>query len=134
VNELGPNAALVRDSFARWNAGERESLLADIDPDVEIRVASSEISGGEPFHGHDGYRAWISTMEEAFEVWQVHPETFYEQGDTVVVLGRMHLRGRGSGVELDQTTGWVVETRDGKMVRFRAFLDHEEALAAGGIS
>jgi ketosteroid isomerase-like protein len=51
-----------------------------------------------------------------------------------VVLGHMHLRGRGSGVELDQQTGWVVDLRNGKMTRFQAFFSHEEALAAGGIS
>jgi hypothetical protein len=36
--------------------------------------------------------------------------------------------------ELDQQTGWVVEIHDGKMTRFHAFLSHEEALSAGGIS
>jgi ketosteroid isomerase-like protein len=51
-----------------------------------------------------------------------------------VALGHMHLRGRGSGVELDQETGWLVEVHDGKMTRFQAFLSHEEARAAGGIS
>jgi ketosteroid isomerase-like protein len=73
-------------------------------------------------------------MEESFEVWQVHPEVFREHGDAVVALGHMELRGRGSGVELDQQTGWVVEIHDGKMTRFHAFLSHEEALSAGGIS
>ena len=73
-------------------------------------------------------------MEESFEVWQIHPEVFREHGDKVVVLGHMHLRGRGSGVELDQQTGWVIDLGDGKMTRFQSFLSHEEALAASGIS
>jgi ketosteroid isomerase-like protein len=128
------NLELVRDAFDRWNRRQHESLLEDIDPEVVINVASAQISGGEPFHGHDGYREWTATMEESFEVWQIHPEVFREHGDRVVVLGHMHLRGRGSGVELDQQTGWVVDLRNGKMTRFQAFFSHEEALAAGGIS
>jgi uncharacterized protein len=128
------NAELVRASFERWNSGDTESLLEQIDPDVEIRVASSQLSGGEPYHGHDGYREWIATMKESFEVWEIHPEVFEEHGDAVLVLGHMHLRGRGSGVELDQETGWIVDVRDGRMWRFQAFLSHEEARAAGGIS
>jgi uncharacterized protein len=128
------NLDLVRDAFDRWNRREHESLLGDIDPEVVIAVASAEISGGGPYRGHDGYREWTATMEESFEVWQIHPEVFRERGDKVVVLGRMHLRGRGSGLELDQESGWVVDVRDGKMTRFQAFLNHEEALAAGGIS
>jgi ketosteroid isomerase-like protein len=123
------NTEIVREAFDRWNKGDRESLLAQIDPDVEIHVPSSLISGGEPYHGHDGYREWTATMEESFEVWEIRPETFEEHGDTVLVLGSMHLRGRGSGVELDQETGWVVDLRDGKMRRFQAFLGHAEALA-----
>jgi ketosteroid isomerase-like protein len=64
----------------------------------------------------------------------IHPEVFREHGDEVLVLGRMHLRGRGSGLDLDQETGWLVEVRDRKMTRFQSFLSHEEALSASGIS
>jgi ketosteroid isomerase-like protein len=128
------NADLVRAAFEQWNTGAREALLEQIDPDIEINVQSSQISGGAPYRGHEGYREWIAAMEESFEVWQLHLETFEERGDTVVVLGRMHLRGRGSGVELDQETGWIVDLRNGKMCRFRSFLSHAEALAASGIS
>ncbi len=128
------NQELVRDAFERWNRREHESLLEDIDPEVVINVASAQLSGGQPYRGHDGYREWTATMEESFEVWQIRPEVFRERGDKVVVLGHMHLRGRGSGVELDQQTGWLIEVRNGKMTRFQSFLSHEEALAASGIS
>lgn len=128
------NAELVRQSFQRWNQRDHDAVLAQIDPEVEIHVLSAQIFGGAPFRGHDGYREWIATMEDSFEVWQIHPDVFREHGDKVVVLGHMHMRGRGSGVELDQRTGWVVEIHEGKMTRLQAFLSHEEALAAGGIS
>jgi ketosteroid isomerase-like protein len=128
------NAELVRAAFQLWNGRDHDAVLEQIDPEVEIHVVSAQIFGGAPFHGHDGYRDWIATMEDSFEVWQIHPEVFREHGDTVVVLGHMHMRGRGSGVELDQKTGWVVEIHEGKMTRFQAFLSHEQALAAGGIS
>jgi len=131
---MSANVELVRDAFERWNRREHESLLADIHPDAEIVVVSAQLNGGEPFRGHEGYRQWTETMEESFDVWEIHPEVFHERGDTVVVLGHMHLRGRGSGVELDQETGWLVEVHERKMTRFQALLSHEEALAAGGIS
>jgi ketosteroid isomerase-like protein len=130
----GSNSELVRDAFARWNSREHESLLAQIDADVEIVVASTQITGGKPYRGHEGYWQWIATMEESFDVWEIFPEVFEERGDAVLVLGHMHVRGRGSGVELDQETGWIVDVHDGKMTRFQAFLSHEEARAAGGIS
>jgi hypothetical protein len=134
VNELGPNAERVRDAFERWNARDHESLMDEIHPEVEIRVATSQLAGGKPYRGHDGYREWNAAMEDSFEVWQVDPEIFYELEDKVVALGRMHLRGRASGVELDQEIGWLIELKDGKLFRLEAYLDHAEALAAGGLA
>jgi ketosteroid isomerase-like protein len=121
------NSELVKDSFEEWNMGEREAFLARVDPDVEIKVASSQLSGDAPYRGHDGYREWVQTMEEAFETWELHPDTFEERGDAVLVIGRMYLRGRASGVELDQETGWIVDVREGRMWRLRSFLSHAEA-------
>ena len=123
------NAELVKDAFEEWNSGEREAFLARVDPEVEIKVISSQLSGGAPYHGHDGYREWVQTMEESFETWELHPETFEEGEDAVLVIGRMHLRGRASGVELDQETGWIVNVREGRMWRLRSFLSHDEARA-----
>src|SRR5207244_11283552 len=93
-DELGPNAERVRDGFERWNAGDHESVLDEIHPDVEIQVASSQLSGGKPYRGHEGYREWNTMMRDSFELWQVHPDVFHETDNTVVVLGQMHLRGR----------------------------------------
>jgi ketosteroid isomerase-like protein len=131
---LGPNGELVRNAFERWNAGDKEALLDEIDPAAEIHVASAEAFGREPYRGHAGYREWLATMEDSFDHWELRPTVFHEHGDTVVVLGTMHVRGRISGVVLDQETGWIVRIRDGRMWYFQAFLNHEEALDAGGIS
>ena len=88
-----------------------------------------QVTGREPYRGHDGYREWVRTMEEAFETWQLRPEAFVDGDDRVLVLGTMQLRGRASGVELDQETGWIVNVRDGLMFRLRSFLSHDEARA-----
>jgi ketosteroid isomerase-like protein len=124
------NTEFVRDAFEQWNIGDREAFIENVDPEVEINVASSQITGGAPFRGYEGYREWVAAMEESFEVWEIHPERFEQRDDAILVLGRMHLRGRGSGVELDQETGWIVDVRDGRMWRLRSFLSHAEAIAA----
>ena len=125
------NSEIVRDAFDWWNE-DRESFIEIVDPDAEISVASSEVTGGRPFRGHEGYRRWIATMEESFEVWELCPQSFDERGDTVLVLGTMCLRGRGSGLELDQETGWLVDVRDGKLLHLRSYLSHAEARDAFG--
>jgi ketosteroid isomerase-like protein len=133
VND-SPNVELIRTAFERWNAGDRGAPLELIDPDVEIRTAISEAFKGEPFRGHEGAREWLAALDENFETWNLVADEFLERGETIVVLGHIRARGRGSGVELDQDVGWVFQIRDGKMLRLHTFLDREEALAAAGMS
>ena len=129
-----PNVKLIRTAFDRWNAGDREPPLELIDPEVEIQTAIGDAFKGEPFRGHEGAREWLAALDENFETWDLAAEQFIERGETIVALGRIRARGRGSGVELDQDVGWVFQIRDGKMLRLQTFLDREEALAAAGMS
>jgi len=39
---------------------------------------------------------------------------------------------RHATVELDQETGWLVDVRDGKLLRLRSYLSHAEARDAFG--
>lgn len=131
---LGPNAEWVREAFERWNAGDREPPLERFDPDVEVTTVIAGALESEPYRGHEGVRAWLANLDENFEVWTIVPEEWHERGDTVVVLGKIHARGRGSGIELDQSIAWVARFRAGKLILVHTYLDHEEALRAGGIS
>ena len=108
----GPNVAWILEAFERWNAGDRTPPIERVDPGVEIHTLFGDAFQGEPYRGHEGVRAWF----------------------TVVALGNVHFRGRGSGVESDQPVAWVVQFRGEKLVRLQTYYDHQEALAAGGIS
>jgi hypothetical protein len=68
---LSENADTIRRAFGLWNAGERESQIGDIDPEVELRMATTQFSGQDAYRGYDGYREWIATMEESFELWEL---------------------------------------------------------------
>jgi hypothetical protein len=48
-------------------------------------------------------------------------------------LGRVHLKGGASRVELDQEFANHIEVRDGKIVRAKAFSAWQEALDAVGL-
>ena len=53
-------------------------------------------------------------------------------GEIAVLVGRIHYRGKGSGVESDLSVGWMLKFRAGQLVRFQAFRDPAEALEAVG--
>jgi hypothetical protein len=50
-----------------------------------------------------------------------------------VLVGRIHYRGKGSGVESASTAGWMLKFRDEKLLCFRAFREPAQALEAVGL-
>ena len=113
--------------------GERdpEGLVSLADRDVEWH---SVFALGGVYRGHDGTRQYMSDLDDAWEVGRADVDDWLAIGDLVVLVGRLHYRGRGSGVESETATGWVLEFRGGRIIRFRAFRDPEPALAAVGLS
>ena len=54
--------------------------------------------------------------------------------DFAVLVGRIHFRGKGSGVESTSPAGWMLKFRDGKLLRFRAFGEPAQALESVGLA
>ncbi len=50
----------------------------------------------------------------------------------MIAVGKIRIRGRGSGVETESPTAVVVEFRDGLMYRFKDYGDADAARAAVG--
>ena len=122
---------LVRRVFDRWNAGDRE-----VDPQVvhhEI-VFHSGLTNAT-YHGHDGFRRWLTEIDDQFEEWHSFIDEFRDAGeDRLLVLGTVHLRGRGSGVEFDQAMAWLITFAGDQATELRTIPDHAKALAAAGLT
>ena len=120
----------VRRLNERWNSGDREIRPEDVDPQCEIHSAMS----GSVYRGYDGLRRWMREIDEQFAAWRTQLDEFAEatQG-RLLVLGSIHFRGRGSGIELDVPVGWLYEFRDGKVLRLTTFATHDEARRAAGL-
>jgi len=130
-----PDLAVVKRIVERWNSGDRSPPFEYADPDIEVHAAVAGAFRREPFRGYDGAREWLGGLDEAFEDWHIEIVEIHQAADgPVVMIGRIHAKGRGSGVELELDAGWVVEFRDGKVVRVRVSRDLDETRAAGGLS
>jgi ketosteroid isomerase-like protein len=88
------------------------------DPDAEI--VSAMLGGAHS--GSDGLRRWFGEIEEQFDEWVVMPEEVHGAGDRVAAIGKVRLRGRGSGVSFESPVGWLFEIRDGKLARLQTFV------------
>jgi ketosteroid isomerase-like protein len=120
----------IRAGLAALNRRDVEGMLATLQPDVEL-VPMRAVLEGTVYRGHEGLRRWLDDMAEdweefamdSFEVEQLEP-------GRVLVLGRFHVRGKSSGVEMDLPSAWMCELTNGKVARMRFYADREAALAA----
>ena len=130
----GENLERVRAGFDRWNAGDRELTDADIHPDFEL---SSPLSStrGRPYRGREGFELWMRDIDEQFDRWQIEIDEFRETDDgRILAFGRIHLRGRESGIEMDQPGAWLIELREDMFYRMTVWTSRDEALSAAGLA
>jgi ketosteroid isomerase-like protein len=120
---------LIRGLFDRWNTGDREIDEAAVDPDAEIHSAMT----GATYRGYGGIKDWMAEIDDQFESWKVWPEEFRDLPDgSVLVLGQVQIRGRASGVALDQPVAWLIGFAGGRLAEMKIFADHQSALDAAG--
>ncbi len=111
-----------------------ETDVEFLDPDFELRQASSIVDTAGVFRGRDALSDSLRELRESFEELRFDPEKFIEApGGDIVVLVRAQGRGRGSRVEIDNHIAWVWTFRDGKAVRLTVYEEQAEALNAAGL-
>jgi len=122
--------AVIRATWDQWNEGVRDPQAMGTGL-AEGFVLKSALTG-RTFHGRQGLIDWMSEIDENFGAWNIRIDEIRPMTpDRYVVLGWVHLKGRGSGLELDQPIGWVIEFEGDLTTRLLNFASHEEAIAAG---
>lgn len=118
------------------------TALGDRDLDVLTQLAHQDarwrsffaaLSLAGEYRGQDGLRQYMSDLNEAFEYLRPEVADMLDAGNLVVGLGKIHYRGRGSGVETESAAGWIFKFMDGKLFQFRAFRNPEQALERVGL-
>jgi ketosteroid isomerase-like protein len=88
---------------------------------------------GETFLGPNGIQTYFVSLGNAWEEFQILPDTFRDLTDLVVMLGGLRGCGKNSGVTVEASLGMVFDLRGGGISRIRGYLDHGEALRAAGL-
>jgi ketosteroid isomerase-like protein len=130
------NVEAFRRMVQAYNRRDVESFLEGFDPSLEWRPLTQVMFGGEArvYRGHDGVRQFLREVDEAFADIQIERAEIRDLGERIVVSGHLRARGRVSGVETTSPISWLVEFKNGKVIRMRDFLDPREALEAAGLS
>jgi hypothetical protein len=113
--------------------GDREGLKRAITEswhkDCEWFPLIGGVEGDTSYRGHDGIVQFSEDLVNSFEVRYEDQDVRFV-GDTVIGLMNMHLRGRGSGVEIHTELGVVYEIEGELIRRGWAYDSHAAALAA----
>jgi len=130
--ESGADRRAGRELLKALSARDLSRLIALTDPDVEWHSFFAALGMEGAYRGHAGMRQYVTDLEEAFEVIHAEADEGLAVGAVAVLVGRVHYRGKGSGVETEMQAGWTLRYRNGRVISFQAFGEPEKVLAAVG--
>lgn len=131
------NADLMREAYRRIGAEEFTDVAWELLADDVVVHDRPEIPDPRTYHGRAGVLEALAASDESFEQFGMELEDLIGVGDSyVVVVLRMHGRGRGSGVPVEERIAHLWTVRDGKAAEMQVYSDPDQALrdarAAGG--
>ncbi len=110
--------------------------LTVFDSDCRVEfVASRRAALGPPSSSGllglaEGWADWL----EPWESYYIEIERFIDTGDQVVALARVRAQSSRDAVSVEHAPAAIWSVDNGKIVRVRFFLEHDEALEAAGLS
>jgi ketosteroid isomerase-like protein len=127
------NVRVVRGIYSALNRGDFDAALEAGHADVEHDWSRSVGPYQGIYRGREEIRRFWISFRDAVDELTFEVEDTIDAGEHVVALVRVHVRGRGSGVQVAARGPHVWTFRDGKVIRFRLFQEKAEALEAVGL-
>jgi ketosteroid isomerase-like protein len=126
---------LAKRAVDAFNRRDVDAFFAELaTPDFEWWPALTRGYEGGCFRGRQGVESFYADTSENWEEFHSVAEEFRDLGDCVLVLSRLEGRGRGSGAPVHAPIWNILDFRDGRFWRTRAYFDRAEALRAAGVS
>ena len=125
------------ETMRRWyDAANRRDVDAGIGlmhPDIEVRTAGLFPDMEAAYQGREAFISFLFKFAEAWVELSLEPDRYVDLDTRVLVLAHFHAKGR-DGLEIDRPFAHLWTLREGRAVRLEAYADHQEALAAAGLS
>jgi ketosteroid isomerase-like protein len=123
------NIDVVKAVFAAFAERDVEGVLAHADADIVFSPVTGDYAGRvEPYRGHDGMRQYFRDVAIVWDDLRIVPGEFRQDGDTVLVTGRVSARSPARIVA--GSTGWVWRLSEGRVVYIRVYQSAADAMAA----
>jgi ketosteroid isomerase-like protein len=127
---MNENVEVVRHVLDRWTSGDLslDTFAEDVVWD------STSFPDGRIVEGHAGMKEFMRRWLGTWDHYRIHVDEILEAGEHVVALTHESGRGRGSNAAVELRGALVFTVAGGKIVRFKGFLDRDEALEFVGLS
>ena len=120
-------ADAVRRAYEALAARDFETLSRLAVPDFELDITDRVLNPAS-YRGEEGLRQFLAEVDELWESMDMTIERLVERDDEVLALLLVNIKGRGSGLALQDRIAQRWTARDGKFVRMRVYSDQEAAL------
>jgi ketosteroid isomerase-like protein len=124
------NVALVQSLYAAFGKGDVGTILNGLSADVDWHSGgrASDYPGFGQRKGQNAVKEFFQIIADNNDFAHFSPREFYAADDKVFVLGDYALTLKKTGKKMASDWAHVFTIRNGKVVKFREFLD--TALAA----
>jgi ketosteroid isomerase-like protein len=126
------NLALFHQWTDAFNRDDLDWIVEHAEEDGEFLPRRSNTEG--PFRGREGMRRFWEDTRESFDVFQISLSEVHDLGDRIVGIGKIKIKGKGSGIETEIPMGAIATFRDGRLIHFMDYGDRDEALVAAGLA
>jgi len=122
------NVDLVRSAYRAFRRGDTRAVFGALDPGVEF-TQSGEVPWGGRYKGADEVGVFLYRLTSAIDS-KVDPDQFVDAGDCVVAVGLTRGKALATGKEFEVPAVHVWTVKDGKILRFEAYIDNPRMLDA----
>ena len=131
------NVRLLKSLYEAFGRGEIPTVLGAMSPDIKWHQAESNPynPSGEAWVGPDAVlNNLFMKLGGEWDGFSVHPKTFHDAGDSVIVEGRYTGTYKATGKSMDSQFCHVWDVKAGKVTRFQQYVDTAKARDTMGVS
>jgi ketosteroid isomerase-like protein len=129
------NVEVVRRMVEAYWAGEAETALALLDPELEWDISAHPLPDWpNTGRGRDEYVRYLTGYMRGWREYRGELRELLDGGEEIMIVLGERVKLRDSGAILDRDLHQVWTVRNGLAARCRVFKTREEALEAAGLS
>jgi uncharacterized protein len=127
------NTDTLREGYEAFGRGDLDGATANFADDVRWEnPEASQLPNNGVTEGKDAVKQLFAELGDYWESFQITPDEFIENGDTVIVLSHSESKGKDTGKEVKLPWVHIWRFSDGEVTEVQALTDTAMAAEALG--